>query len=698
MTQTKAELAKTLSLIARAWGRTQDGYCFFPWIDRAEQVRTGRRRAGYHEGEAYKWPEQKEKILNHLHTHQQYDVYWCPNLFEYPERKLENAMDEHALWADLDEVDPHQLDEYPPTIAWETSPHRYQALWLLAQGDLQGASWAGNENQRMTYMIGADASGWDTTQLLRIPGWANWKPDYAVGEHGIPPQGKLLWANGRTYQSDDFSELPEVQGAVDPHITDAFTSDIEGVDRNKVIARIRLKLNKKARDLLGAKKASGDLSDQLWYLTRCLADVGCSVTEIVAIVRPTPWNKFADRADEMRRLITEASKAIAKRGDTRAEEGIDDGDDEVWVGPGRFGDLLKNVKRPKFLVEGLITAGSCGFIAGEPKSFKSWVAMDLAFSVAEGTPFLGHFDVREPGAVLYIQEEDPLPTLKTRAAKIWANKKQDRMVLIEQDGMPGIMWLPPDENREFDPDVNAMVGQGFTISDESWMLRIDDTLAQGMTSGATTIPYKLLIIDTLMMTAGDVEENKSQDMTTRIYRPLKVLSRKHNVTVQVVHHMSKMNGDKVVRPGQRLLGSTANHAWAEDSLYLSRPSTGKRIRMDLESKSVPGAAYAINNIEGSTDWNPGVEKWVRDENTPGNVDNTERRNVTGTSWEEKDDMILTQLRGKDKGMTVRELETQLALGYQTINNRLRKMNEHGIPLRRTKIKTAGAPAYRWILK
>ena len=130
-------------------------------------------------------------------------------MFEQPRRQLELAMDEHCLWADLDEVDPTQLEEYPPTIAWETSPGRYQALWLT-QGDIQGASWPGRENQCLTYHIGADPSGWDTTQLLRIPGWKNHKPEYKE-KYGDYPEGKLLWQRGRVYLQDEFNDLPEFE-------------------------------------------------------------------------------------------------------------------------------------------------------------------------------------------------------------------------------------------------------------------------------------------------------------------------------------------------------------------------------------------------------------------------------------------------------------------------------------------------------
>lgn len=117
-------------------------------------------------------------------------------------------------------------------------------------------------------------------------------------------------------------------------------------------------------------------------------------------------------------------------------------------------------------------------------------------------------------------------------------------------------------------------------------------------------PYRLLIIDTLMMVAGDVEENKSQAMTQKIFKPLKVLSRKYNIAVQVVHHMGKAERP---RAGQRMLGAVANHAWAEDSLYLGRATNGD-IKMELESKTAPANLWRITNLN-NTVWEPQVGAW-----------------------------------------------------------------------------------------
>lgn len=601
-----------LNVISKAWG-DQEGFCFFPYIDRELQQRTGQRRAGYNEGPvrpktdergpSFRWPQDRKEIKSYLaeHLEKGHDVYWCPSLFEYPTRRSDVAMDEHALWADLDEVDPREIREYPPTIAWESSPGRFQALWLAADGDFQGASWPGNENQRLTYLLGADPSGWDTTQLLRLPGWPNFKPERVEANGGTPPRGKLLWSVGNTYSIEDFHDLPEVRGAVSSELTEALEAEVDNIDRLKVLARLKIKLNHTARELLSAREVSGDRSQQMWYLMRCLADAGATTTEIVSIIRPLVWNKFADRADEMKRLIAEASKAVASRSDEVTEELEDEGERKK---PQRLGELLRNIRRPVWLVEGVLTEGACGFIAGEPKSWKSWVGYDLALSVSTGADFLGSFPVRNPGPVLYIQEEDPPPVLKTRGAKIYAGKATDKLEL-DSDGQ-GIFWLPPSLEEEFDPDINAYVQNGVTISDEAWQMWLDETLEEGMDGER----YRVMILDTLMMTAGTVDENRAQEMTTKIFRPLKVLARKHKVSIMVVHHLGKGGDGK--RMGQRMLGSVANHAWAEDSLYLLRSGGKGVVKMEFESKVAPAQTYRLANLDNER-WEPQVTLWRRDD-------------------------------------------------------------------------------------
>lgn len=671
---TRPQVEKSLRLISQAWGKKQSGYVFFPWIDRKVQRETGIRRKGFHEGPAFIWPRDREKIIDHIidHTNNQaeHDVYWSTSIFEYPMRREDVAMDEHALWADLDYVDPSTIDDFPPTIAWESSPGRYQALWVAVNGDFQGASWPGNENQKMTYHIGADASGWDTVQLLRVPGLPNHKPENRRDD-GTYPEGKILWYDGPRYEPGSFAELPDLQMGAETELTDALSADIDGVDRLEVIARIRLQLNHTARELLNAREAYGDKSDKLWYLIRCLADVGLTTAEIVAVVRDTVWNKFRDRHDELRRLITEASKAIAKRSDetiAKLEKEVED--EEIdRPAPQRLGYLLKNIKKPKYLIQGVLTEGACGFIAGEPKCYKSWVGLDMALSVATGADFLGHFRIQDPGPVLYIQEEDPAPTLKNRSAKIWVNKSTDKFELVRNDDEAGLYWLPPEQDQSFDPNVNAYIQQGLVISNEAWQLWLDETLAAGMDGER----YRLLIIDTLMMTAGEVDENRSQEMTNKIFKPLKVLSRKHNVAILVVHHMGK--SDKS-RPGQRLLGSVANHAWGEDSIYLSRSGL-KDIRIDLESKTIPASTYRMTDVHNLW-WTPTVSPWREDETEQNEAaegySTPSRQSSRGPRTKKRrSDPALEALKEAPTGMSTAELAEILQVNRSTVHKRMARL-------------------------
>lgn len=114
------------------------------------------------------------------------DVYFCPNLFSRPCRRQGLVLPSCWLYADLDAVPPPQADaELSPTIAWESSPDRYQALWHIDKHLAAEAHSA--VNRKLTYALGADKGGWDITQVLRVPGTINHK-------YAEKPEVKLLWA------------------------------------------------------------------------------------------------------------------------------------------------------------------------------------------------------------------------------------------------------------------------------------------------------------------------------------------------------------------------------------------------------------------------------------------------------------------------------------------------------------------------
>ena len=65
-------------------------------------------------------------------------------------------------------------------------------------------------------------------------------------------------------------------------------------------------------------------------------------------------------------------------------------------------------------MEQLWCANSVGVIGGAPKCAKTWLGLDMALSVATGTPCLGKYAVAEPGPVLVYLAEDALRVVGER--------------------------------------------------------------------------------------------------------------------------------------------------------------------------------------------------------------------------------------------------------------------------------------------
>lgn len=589
-----------LKVLSRIWGNDRDGFVFLPWIP-GTCANKEERRKNWNEGKGFAWPREKAIILQHLIGHADDDLYFSPNLFAADRRVEQNAEPERSLWADLDPVNPRNLEQRP-TIAWESSPGRYQGVWILDRPRV-GASWPGKENHRLSVSIGADPSGWDTTQVLRVPGRRNHKPPHHLGSKQGPLQGKLLWDNGPRYTWDDFEDLPEVPTTAASN--ELLDEDIlASVDRHKVWAKVRLKLPQKIREYMAQRQTGGlDRSETAWQIERELADAGCTLAEIVVLIRPTVWNKYKARNNELHMLKTEASKAIA----AKEESPVETLEDEEKPGIRWLNDVVKaGIPRPRWLVRDVWTRGSCGFISGFPKSYKSWFAMDLAVSVSTGSDFLGFDDFGVNGGpqpVLILQEEDDLRMVMSRLAQIVEAKVPDAywegQLVIDAAG--NIDWVAPDRVIP----LAVHVSTGFIASDEIWQAWLDNILAEGA--------FALVVIDTMSTTAGGIDTDKNAEVMSKMLTPLKVLAKKHDAAIAIVHHNKK--GQANSRAGQDMLGSTAFHAWVESALYV-RSKQGMEVIIERETKQAPDKTFKVTipHMHTSDDervlWTPIVDAEV----------------------------------------------------------------------------------------
>lgn len=602
-----------LQVLARIWGNDRKGSVFLPYINGNCKDKDERRK-NFHEGRAFQWPRERAAILSHLQAHAADDLYFPPNLFDGKRRIEQNVAPEKVLYADLDPVDPDSLGDLRPTIAWESSPGHYQGVWILDR-ERTGASWPGKENHRLTVALEADPSGWDATQLLRVPGRPNFKPEYKDKNNGKPVQGQgLLWMDGPRYVWDDFDDLPEVGAVVGDDVEMIDESVIDGVDRHEVWARVRLKVSHRCREYLALKTdpVGADRDQVLWQIERDLADAGCSLIEIVAIVRPSVWNKYRGRNDELKRLKIEAAKAINARPDN-LEEVEQPKPTLTWLKD----VILQPIPRPKWLVKDIWTRGGCGFIAGAPKSYKSWMALDMALSVSTGTHFLNQpqYKVMKQETVLYLQEEDDLRLVMDRLANILESKSPERfyhgtMAIVGGDtqrdmkmSVPpsarsgDVIWAPPTSNVPLALHVQT----GFIASDPGWQAWLDDAITEGK--------FGMVIMDTLGTVAGEVDTDKTGEMMNRILKPLKQLANKHDCAILVVHHNKKSATDgKGPRAGNDMLGAVGLHAWVDCAIY-ARSKDGKgEIAVEREAKMAQDMSLKVKIPEMVWNYQTGLRK------------------------------------------------------------------------------------------
>jgi RecA-family ATPase len=181
----------------------------------------------------------------------------------------------------------------------------------------------------------------------------------------------------------------------------------------------------------------------------------------------------------------------------------------------------------RWLIEGLWAADAVGILGGEPKCCKSFLALDMAVSVASGAPCLRRFEPARTGPVLLVAAEDALPVVRQRLAGIAAAAGADFAAL-------DLFVVTADSVRLDAPDDRD---------------RLQATVA--------TVRPALLILDPFVR-LHRIDENAASEVAP-LLAFLRTLQRRFATAVVLVHHARK--GGAGVRAGQALRGSYELHAW-----------------------------------------------------------------------------------------------------------------------------------------
>lgn len=252
----------------------------------------------------FAWPEDRSGVLTYIKAQAPVgDVYYAPALFKSKSSKKTEVKGAHCYWVEFDGKLPETLGEIPePNLKLQSSEPGHEH-WYWLTDDLVSADVLDKVNRALTYILGADVSGWDASQILRPPGTLHHSSEATV---------KVLSYN------PEVSPMEAVYSAPEPPPVLEFLDE-------KLLPSIKqvLKPNDLPSKLLKLfQLGSQDRSDGLMSLGYGLAELGFSVEDMLVILIDADyrWGKFAKREDKLTRLSEIIVRAKLKYPDLEATQ------------------------------------------------------------------------------------------------------------------------------------------------------------------------------------------------------------------------------------------------------------------------------------------------------------------------------------------------------------------------------------------
>lgn len=277
----------------------------------------------------------------------------------------------------------------------------------------------------------------------------------------------------------------------------------------------------------------------------------------------------------------------------------------------------------RWLIESLWADSGVGVIGGTPKSYKSWLGLEIACAVASGTRCLGHFEVPRAGPTLVYLAEDDLGEVRIRLEHLARSKG----LLLDQ------------------LDVHVICAPTVRLDIERDLKRLAKTVAQ--------IQPRFLLLDPFVR-LHHLDENNASDIS-HILGHLRTIQRHYDTAVCVVHHTRKQSSSG--QRGQALRGSGDLHAWGDSNLYLTWTKKGLELSVEHRSAPCPDPLY----VELDCGTHPHLTLVEPDDNEPPAL--TER--------------VLGELRSLDGPITRTRLREKLAVQNKRLGDALKELERLG---------------------
>lgn len=358
--------------------------------------------------------EEFNEIRQFVKDFADHSIYFCPHGFSKARRVKQNAVPGTLLWSDMDEVDPRSTD-LKPTIAIESSPDRYVGIWIIDE------TMDEELNRRLTYAMGADRSGWDMSQVLRLPGTINYK-------YSTLPRSRILWSDQAQWSRKKLEALLPV---AEKKVADKY----EASDASSILRRYERKLKATTRrELMTNKKPTeGKRSEVFLKMAFELLEAGMTKEEGCTLLKASVWNKYAGRRDEDKQISAAWDKATNKK--LNAERSVI-GESRDAAEPKRADQF--EVKDTTWLWYPRIPHNSISLIGARGGTGKGLLCCDIVARVTTEARWPCSTERCEVGNVLWGEAEDKIE--ETLLARLIAAKAD----------LSRVYFTKPSEFMEYD--------------------------------------------------------------------------------------------------------------------------------------------------------------------------------------------------------------------------------------------------------
>lgn len=240
--------------------------------------------------------------------------------------------------------------------------------------------------------------------------------------------------------------------------------------------------------------------------------------------------------------------------------------------------LERDFPKTPWLVRGLLVEGAVSAVAGEPKTAKTWSALELALAVASGTKAFGEFLSGTPRVVAVFLVEDDARSTRNRLRALAAGRGLTATAALKR----------------------------IAVKCRGQLDLLDDQQLAWLIASCRSLPElpALLVLDPLRDLHA-AKEDKSDEMAPVMAR-LRLVRDVLGCAVLFVHHAAKAGETTTARrPGQRMRGSGVVHASVDGGLYLSNLDTDGASRFestaDVELKAVAGAGQFSLRLDVTDD-------------------------------------------------------------------------------------------------